>query len=281
MDIYQQVTDSIVSAIENGVGDFKMPWHRGGGEIPLNIISGNNYQGINILTLWVEGQARGFGSSTWGTYRQWAEAGCQVRKGEKASTIMFYKQFTEEAKEGEDGEEKTRRIMRSYAVFNGDQVEGYSDPELLEVSEMERLEHVELAIKATGANIKSGGTKACYIPSTDTVLMPDERKFFGDDNKRTEAYYSVLWHEIGHWSGHKSRLDREMTNKFGDDKYAMEELIAELTSAYCCAQLSISPSPREDHAQYIASWLDVLKKDKKAIFYASARAQEAVNYLLH
>lgn len=279
MDIYQQVTDSIISAIEKGVGDCKMPWHRGGGEIPINIISGNSYQGVNILALWVAGQARGFGSSTWGTYRQWAEAGCQVRKGEKSSSIMFYKQLTEKAEEAE-GEEKTRRIMRSYAVFNGDQVEGYSDPEIADVPELERLAHVELAIKKTGANIIEGGSRACYRPSTDTVHMPDERKFFGEDVKRAEAYYSVLWHEIGHWSGSKDRCDRDLSGRFGDAKYAMEELIAELTSAYCCAQLSISPTPREDHAQYIANWLEVLKKDKKAIFYASARAQEAVNFLL-
>lgn len=279
MDIYQEVTDAIVSAIEKGVADFKMPWHRGGGEMPVNIISGNDYRGINIVNLWTIGTERGFSSSTWGTYRQWQEAGCQVRKGEKASSIIFYKQFTEEDKEAE-GEEKTRRIMRSYAVFNGDQVDGFVNPEVADVPELERLEHVDLAVKKTGANIKAGGTKACYIPSTDTILMPDERKFFGENNQRTEAYYSTLWHELGHWSGNKSRLNRDLTGKYGDESYAMEELIAELTSAYCCAQLSISPTPREDHAQYIANWLQVLKKDKKAIFYASARAQEAVNYLL-
>ena len=277
MDIYQQVTDTIVAAIEKGVGDFKMPWHRGGGEMPLNIITGNNYQGINILSLWVAAQAHGFTSSTWGTYKQWAEAGCQVNKGQKATPIIFFKQVTEE---DDEGCEKTRLIIRSYSVFSGDQVDGYTDPELVEVPEMERLEHVELAVKKTGATIKVGGSKAFYGPASDTVHMPDDRRFIGDNDQRTEAYYSVLWHELGHWSGHKTRLNRELPDKFGDEKYAMEELIAELTSAYCCAELKISPQPREDHAQYIASWLKVLKEDKKAIFYASARAQEAVNFLL-
>lgn len=274
MDIYQQVTDTIVAAIENGVDDFKMPWHRGS-EMPVNIISGNTYQGINILNLWALGQSHSYTSSTWGTYKQWKEIGCQVKKGEKACPIIFYKQI-----EDKEDEDKTIRIVRSYAVFNGDQVEGFTEPEIDDVPEMERLEHVELAVKATGARIKPGGTKACYIPSTDTVLMPDDKRFLGDDSKRTEAYYSVLWHELGHWSGHKSRLDRDLTGRFGDEKYAMEELIAELTAAYCCAQLKISPTPREDHAQYMAGWLKVLKKDKKAVFYASARAQEAVNFLL-
>jgi len=276
-DIYQQITDTIVSAIEKGVGDFIMPWHRGGGEIPININSGNEYQGINILNLWVTEQTRGFNSSTWGTYRQWKEKECQVRKGEKSSPIIFYKQLMYEDEQGED---QSRRLLKSYSVFNSDQVDGYTPPETETIEPLQRLEHVDKAIQSTGATVLEGGDKAYYKPSTDTVHMPDSTRFIGDNACRTESYYAVLWHELGHWSGKTGRCSRDLSGRFGDEKYAMEELVAELSSAYCCAKLGISTEPRADHACYIANWLEVLKQDKKAVFYASARAQEAATYLL-
>lgn len=274
MDLYQQVTNRIVEAMEQSDGSVQMPWHRGSAQLfPHNIHTGNNYQGINVLNLWIIADGCGYSSGTWGTYRQWKAEGCQVRKGEKASPIIFYKEIEVET---EDGEKEMRRIMRSYSVFNGDQVEGYQPPEIPDHGPIERQQRAEAAIHATGARIVHGGGKACYNLRTDTIHMPDEGRFHGED--RSEAYYSVLWHELTHWSG--PRVGRDLRNRFGTEAYAMEELVAELGAAYCCAKLGISAEPREDHAHYVANWLTALKNDKKAIFAAAARAQEAVDFLL-
>lgn len=273
MDLYQQVTDRLVEAIEQSDGKVHLPWHRGSANIfPTNIDTGNGYQGINVLNLWLIAQGRGFSSGTWGTYKQWAGKGCQVRKGEKASHIVFFKEIEVE----NEGEKEKRRMLRGYAVFNGDQVDGWEPPDVPDHGPIERLEAAEKAVQATKAQIIHGGAQAFYRRSDDTVHMPDEGRFHAEN--RTEAYYSVLWHELTHWTA--PRLQRELGKRFGDEAYAMEELVAELGAAYCCAKLGISTEPREDHAHYIANWLTVFKKDKKAIFQAAARAQEAVDYLL-
>ena len=277
MDVYQRVADTIVSAIENNPGDVQLPWHRAGANgIPLNIKSGNHYQGINILNLWVEAQVKHYTSAEWGTYKQWQERGCQVKKGERSSIIVFYKKIEFE---DDEGEKQERPMIRASFGFNADQVDGYERPEL-EGDPIDRIEKADQYVKATCAQIVPGGAVACYRPSTDIVHMPDEERFFDTEtSSRTEGYYSTLFHELTHWTGVKDRLNRDMGNRFGDDAYAMEELVAELGSAFQCAKLGITPEPRLDHAQYIKHWLDVMKKDKKAVFTAAAKAQQAVQYL--
>jgi antirestriction protein ArdC len=275
-DLYTEVTDTIVAALETASSDCVMPWDRSGASsMPVNIETGNAYQGINTLNLWCVAMNRGYRTTVWGTYQQWQHSGCQVRKGEKASQIIFYKEVK---KEGDDGEEK-RRVLRGYSVFNAEQVEGFTVPEK-NGDPIERLEHVETVIRATGADIRIGGAVAAYHRGHDHILMPDEERFYGQGTVRRENWYSVLWHELGHFTGHPSRLNREMGKRFGDDAYAMEELVAELTAAFCCADLGITKHVREDHASYLKNWLTVLKGDKKAVFYAAARAQEAVQWLL-
>ena len=278
-DVYADITAKLVTLLESNPGDPIMPWHRGGGGgMPSNIASGREYQGINILNLWVTGQLVGYSSQMWGTYRQWREAGCQVRRGEKSTPIVFYKQYEAE---GEDGTPETRRAIRAYAVFNAAQVDGYTEPSIDELPPLERLDAVEHAVRATGARIIEGGTQAFYHGERDEIRMPDGGRFFDTPTgTRTENYYAVLMHELTHWTGHPTRCARDLRNRFGSEAYAVEELVAELGAAFLCARLAISPVVREDHARYLANWLQVLKNDKKAIFNAAARAQEAVDYIL-
>ncbi|MBT9293097.1 ArdC family protein [Prosthecodimorpha staleyi] len=282
-DIHQAVTDRIVAAIEAGAGSWQMPWHRGaGGRRPVNIASGNAYQGVNILALWVEAQFFGYGSNVWGTYKQWAEAGCQVRKGAKAAHVVFYKQIavaTEDTDSGED-ETETRLFARASPVFNAGQVEGYAPPVPPVVGSAEILAGIEAFVAGTGAAIEHGGSVACYIPSRDLVRMPPRETFFATPTSTaTEAYYSTELHELVHWTGPKSRCDRDLAGRFRSEAYAMEELVAELGAAFLSADLGITAEPRADHAQYLAHWLTVLKADKKAIFTAASAASRAVQFL--
>jgi len=278
-DIYADITNRIVAAIESSPGDPIMPWHRGGAtEVPTNIETGREYQGVNILNLWVIGQLTGYTASVWGTYRQWQNAGCQVRKGEKASPIVFYKTYEQE---GDDGDIETRRAIRSYSVFNADQVDGYTSPEIEMSAPLDRLEGADRALRATGATIVEAGARAFYQPSTDTIHMPDGARFIDTmHGTRTENFYAILLHELTHWTGHPDRCNRELGSRFGSEAYAMEELVAELGAAFLCARLDITPVVRDDHAQYLANWLEVLKNDKRAIFAAAAKAQVAVDFIL-
>lgn len=278
-DIHAEVTNALVAAIEANPGDPVMPWHRGGAsEVPANVDTGNEYQGINILNLWVTGQVAGHTSNVWGSYKQWRKLGAQVRKGEHSTPIVFYRQVT---REDEDGEDESYRLLKWYSVFNADQVDGWSPPAPPDGPSMPQFETVEAAVAATGAVISEGGDRAYYQPSTDRIQMPDRHRFFDtEQGSRSENFYAVLLHELTHWTGHPTRCDRDLKNRFGSEAYAMEELVAELGAAFLCARLGISPAPREDHARYLANWLAVLKDDKKAIFTAAAKAQIAADFIL-
>jgi len=174
-------------------------------------------------------------------------------------------------------------LIRSASVFNLKQVTGYQAEEETDqpLSDLtEKLNHVDKFITNTKANIVSGGTRACYAPSKDLISIPHRELFKGTSTSSpSEAYYSTLLHELTHWSGHKERANRDLSGRFGSESYAMEELVAELGAAFLCAELNISPVPRQDHADYLVNWLKVLKQDDKAIFWASARAAEASAYL--
>lgn len=276
MDIYQHVTDTIIKAIEANPGSFQMPWHRGGASgTPENALTRNTYQGVNIVTLWIMGMQ--YEHPTWATYRQWLELGCQVRKGEKGSTIIYYSTF-----EREEGDE-TKRVpfIKQSSVFNASQVDGYDAPVRAKLPALERLEAVDRFVGHTGARIVESGSVACYIPTEDVIRMPDGNRFFDTlTSTRAESYYSTLCHELTHWTMHPTRLKRDMSGRFGSESYAMEELIAELGSAFLCARLHITPEVRQDHSQYVAHWLRALKNDKRAIFTASAQAQLAADFLL-
>ena len=281
IDLYQSVTNHIISAIENLSEDDQliMPWHRSGlSELPTNVASNNHYNGINILSLWVAAIERGFASNIWGTYRQWKKAGAQVLKGEKSTLVIFYKEYLAE---DESGEEQVQRFARASWAFNVAQVEGFEIPVPDETGDpIDRIRAVDTYVANTGAEIIHGGDMACYRPPTDAISMPDDRAFFDTDTgTRTENYCAILLHELTHWTKGKSRCNRDMAKRFGDDVYAMEELVAELGAAFQCADLGISSEPRADHAQYLAHWMSVIKADKKAIFTAAAKASEAVQFI--
>lgn len=284
-DVHQQVTDSIVEAIEAGAGDWQMPWHRSGEGLnrPVNIESRNPYRGINILNLWIAAQSQGFGYSVWGTYRQWQNRGCQVRKGEKGSLVVFYKKLEFEAEDPETGETETeeRLMARASTVFNADQVDGYESEPLPEPADpAQTIAEAEAFVQATGAEIRHGGQRAFYNRTGDFIQIPERERFIGTETSTsTEAYYGVLLHELTHWTGHENRCARQFGKRFGDDAYAMEELVAELGSAFLSADLGIAQAPRADHAAYLDNWLRVLKADKKAIFTAASQASKAAEYL--
>ncbi len=285
LDIYQSITNQIIAAIEAGTGEVKMPWHRSGfnQSRPVNISSSKPYQGINILSLWAAAMSGGYHHGLWGTYRQWQEAGAQVRKGEKSSFIIFYKQFENDETENSENQSERRLFMaRASHVFNVAQVDGYELPDQPELTEnlVTCIASVEEFISKTGAIITEGGEQACYNPASDQISMPDQYRFFDTDTgSATEHYHSVLLHELTHWTGAKHRLDRTFGKRFGDHAYAIEELTAELGAAFLCADLGISASPREDHASYINNWLSAMKADAKAVFAAASAASKAVEYL--
>jgi len=281
-DIHASITQAIVQAIENGIGEHRLPWARTGTPSvrPRNAVTKQAYRGINVLSLWLSAEQYGFTHGLWASYRQWLDAGAQVRKGEKGTLVVFYKDFTVDPNPDQADDDGSRRVARASWVFNASQVDGYTLPGIPDLPPIEREAAAEAFIGSTGADIRHGGDMAYYRPSTDHIQMPDERLFTGSKlSSRTEDYYSVLGHELTHWAGAEKRLNRLMRARFGDEAYAMEELVAELGAAFLCADLGITHTPRADHASYIAHWLKVLKDDKRAIFTAAAKASEAVAYL--
>lgn len=279
-DIYQRITNKIVEAIEAGAPSYKMPWRTSGNiaHSPINAVSKRAYRGINILALWALSQERGYNSGTWATYKQWQELGAQVRKGEKSANVVFWKFIDEESNASESVETSSRAgrmpLARDYWVFNADQVDGYAAPEQVKSTIPERIKSVEAFFKTVGIIPQPGGNRAYYSVDSDSVHMPAFEAF-----KEPLFYYAVLSHETTHWTGPKHRLNRDLSGRFGSNSYAMEELIAELGSAFLCANLGLPTDPRIDHAPYISSWLSVLKIEKRAIFAAAAKAQEAVDWL--
>lgn len=282
-DIHQHITDAIVSAIEAGTVDFRLPWHRPGNTMrPVNILSKKTYNGINVLALWAYAETAGYESGLWGTYRQWAETGAQVRKGAKAAFVVFYKKLeTDLDSEQPDAEPTGRLIARATPVFAAEQVEGYATP-IVEATAatVSPIDRAETFVAATKAYILHGGSRAFYRPSTDAIHLPDPEAFVGTSTSTpTEAYYATLLHELTHWTSADNRCRRQLGARFGDHAYAVEELIAELGAAFLCADLGIADQPRPDHAQYLATWLKVLKSDKRAIFAAASKASEATSFL--
>ena len=281
-DIYQRITDRIAAAIEAGAGKWQMPWHPGADGaalvLPVNAATGKPYRGVNTIVLWAAAQAEGYPSAVWATYKQWAELGAQVRKGERASPVVFWKiNDKDEQEDAENGAEDSRRprvFARGYSVFNVAQVDGYAAPALPVLPEAERIGHAETFFAAIGADVRHGGNRACYVPSLDQVRMPPFEAF-----RDPVAYYATLAHEATHWTGHASRCARDLRGRFGEEAYAAEELIAELGAAFLCADLALAPEPRPDHAAYVASWLKVLRGDKRAIFSAAAKAQAAADWM--
>jgi antirestriction protein ArdC len=278
-ELFEQITRNITAAIEAGAGEYRMPWHRWGESLssPTNFATRKPYRGINILILWAAAEARGYSSGQWATYRQWAAMGAQVRKGERATTIVLWKRNVGSGSQEQEGEEQSyvpRVLARAYSVFNVDQVDGAAvirERPLL----ADRLVEADEFFTAIGATVRHGGDKACYVPAADEIWMPRFEQF-----SESGSYYSVFAHEHVHWTGAAKRLNRNLSDRFGTDAYAIEELIAELGAAFLAGHLELSVEPRPDHAAYIQAWLRVLRGDPRAIITASAKAQQAADYLV-
>jgi antirestriction protein ArdC len=281
-DVYERVTSQIINAIEQGVSNWRMPWHTSGkfAFSPINVASKKPYRGINTVCLWAAAQAKGYERGEWATYQQWQERGGQVRKGEKATTVVFWKFAHSSAETQEDGEEHTvssSRLLftRGYSVFNAAQVDGYTPKSDPDTPIEQRIESAEQFFGRINARVTHQGNRAFYSPDSDSITLPPFAAFFTPLD-----YYGTRAHETGHWTAKADRCNRELGKRFGDNAYSIEELIAELTAAFVCGHLGLSSEPRPDHAQYIASWLKVLKADKRAIFTAASKAQQAADYMI-
>ncbi len=274
-DLYERVTNRIVAAIEAGVKKGgRMPWHITDAACfsPVNVVSRKHYRGMNMLNLWVTAEYLGYDSGLWGTYQQWSNLGAQVRKGEKSSIAIFWSSINKKPDEPDD--KKRRFFAKAYSVFNAAQVDNYTPPATPQLSETERRQNAEEFFGNIGIDVRHGGSEAFYRVKDDFIQMPPFKSF-----REGVGYYSTLAHETTHWTGAKSRLARDLTGRFRSEAYAAEELIAELGAAFCCASLGLSVKPREDHARYIATWLKILRDDKKAIFTAASQAQQAVDFM--
>lgn len=279
MDVYQVITDKILTSLESGVKPWSCPWASvgSGNQFPLRSC-GTPYRGINVWMLWAEQAQKGYASNYWMTYKKALEFGGQVRKGEKGTMAVFASKF--DKKETVNGSEVTKAIpfLKAYSVFNADQIdnlpERFHPAAPAPVAKITLLASAEAFFAATGASISHGGDRAFYRPATDSIVLPLPETF-----KDAEGYAATKAHELVHWTGHKSRLDRDLNNQFGNDGYAREELVAELGSAYLCAILGISNEPREDHASYLDSWIKAMKSDKRCIVQAASKAQAACDYL--
>lgn len=284
-DVYTRVTDKIIADLERGERPWMKPWNaeHAAGKItrPLRF-NGLPYSGINILMLWAEAMEKGYTAPIWMTFKQAQELGGHVRKGEHGSLVVYANKITKTEHDEETGEDVEHAIpfMKGYTVFNVEQIDDlpahyYAKAQAPQLEAAQRLDPIEQFFAATGADIRHGGNEASYSILTDIVKMPPF-EFFQDP----ESYYATLAHECTHWTRHPSRLNRDFgRKKWGDEGYAMEELVAELGSAFLCADLGLAPEVRDDHAPYIASWLKVMKQDKRAIFSAAAHAQKAAEFL--
>ncbi len=280
-DLYRTVTDKIVAAIEAGAGDFIMPWHVSAATgRPTNALTCHGYRGVNVVALWAEAVRSGFGSGWWASYRQWERLGAQVRRGERGTVIVFYSRLNTAPTDELDESDLYRLVARASRVFNADQVDGWEEPMATAAPLVKALAEAEAFVAATKAVVVHGGSKACYRREYDRIELPARDRFCGSPtSSSSEAYYGTLLHELTHWSGAPHRLNRTFGNRFGDNDYAVEELVAELGAAFLCADLGIANEPRPDHAAYVASWLKILNDDRRAIFTAAARANDAAVYL--
>ena len=275
-----RITAAIIEKLEAGTKPWVRPWRGASLSRPLRSC-GTPYKGMNVFWLWMVAEAAGFSSPYWMTYRQCSKLGGQVRKGEKSTIAIFYKSYTKGV-EGDDGDEarKTRRILKAYAIFNADQCDGLPEryhpgPASEPVEPEGREDALDRFFAAIGANLRHQGSNAYYEPVADRITMPPATLFDGYDH-----YYATLAHEHSHWTGHGSRLGRDLKNRFGSRAYAAEELVAELSSAILGAELGLPVAHLDSHASYIGHWLELLKSDDRAMLTAAARAEEAASLLM-
>ncbi|MCK1493502.1 DUF1738 domain-containing protein [Bradyrhizobium sp. 180] len=282
--LYDEITNKIIAELEAGGVPWVQPWGSAAAKaqlaLPKSAATGRHYSGINILILWAAATERAFTGQSWLTFRQALLLGGHVRKGERGTTIVYADRFVpadEKRRASENGEEaQAIAFLKRFTVFNSDQCEGLPSeitttappppPGLIEP-------RVEKLIKATSIDFRIGGNRAFYVPAEDYVQVPPPQAYFEPIN-----WHRTALHELAHASGHPSRLNRDLSGGYGTRKYAFEELVAEISSAFSCASLGIVPTVR--HADYISSWLEVLREDNRAIVRAASQASKVADYLL-
>ncbi len=280
-DIQQQVTDTIVKQLEEGTIPWQQSWVNKHSplRLPKNAVTGKTYRGSNILLLWCAANEKQYTSHEWASFKQWQSKQESIRKGEKGSFIIFTDSFEKEV----EGEIKKIPFLKYSLVFNKSQLVNYEAPkDILETEKplAERIGVIDDFIGNTFAEIEHREGGACYVPSLDKLFMPPLNSFIDTNNcTASENYYSVLFHEMTHWTGHAKRLDRNHKGRYGDSDYAHEELIAEIGAAFLGAEFGITSPEKKDHANYIASWLKVLKNNKQFIITAARESSKAVSFM--
>lgn len=288
VDVYQTVTDRIVGMLESGTVPWRKPWSDTAGGFPLSMSSRKPYRGVNVLLLLMTAMAQGYSSQWWGTYKQIAARGGQVRKGEKGTQVILWKPLIVDDRD-KPGKTKQIFILRTFTVFNAEQTD---DPTVLGLPVVEKrdpvavMEECEQAVKAylnggKGPDLKTSDTGAWYSPHSDVVNMPTRESFHG-----SAQYYATLFHELTHSTGHETRLKREGVSnlpsghKFGDELYSKEELVAEMGASFLAGLTGIATTTLPNSAAYIQSWISVLKGDKQLLVNAASQAQKAVDLIL-
>lgn len=271
--IYERVTDQILSALSRGVVPWRKPW-KGREFLPCNAASKRIYAGVNLFTLGVAP----FSDHRWLTVRQANELGGHVRKGERGSLVVFWKILSGSA--DDEGSKRTIPLLRHFIVFNVEQIEGASIEPLAQAQPVARIETAEAVVESMPSppRLAVHSTSAFYRTADDLVAMPRIESF-----QSADSYYATLFHELSHATGHPSRLNRPgvaQTTHFGSEDYSREELVAELASAFVCAEIGLDNSLIADSASYISGWLDALKRDPKAIVLASSQARRAADFIL-
>ena len=282
-EIYQAVTDKIIRAIEAGTPPWRQPWIARDCGLPRNAATGRGYNGVNVWLLMLTAQAHGYDSGLWATFNQWKGLDAYVCKGEKATKIIFFNVIRETVTNRNTGEEEEQRrfFLREYSVFNACQCGGTGVERLrrpaLPAKPFINFAPADEVIAATEADIRHGGNWAYFNIDGDFIQLPEKAAFASESD-----YYSTALHELAHWSGHATRLNRlNKLARFGDQSYSMEELVAELAAAYMTAALNIPNTAAEKQsASYLAHWLSVLRADRTAIFTASSQAAKASDFVL-
>ncbi|HDX9007405.1 TPA: DUF1738 domain-containing protein [Aeromonas dhakensis] len=269
-DLYAVVTDTIIKQMEAGLEESGPLWVNQCSSMPTNFSTGVPYKGINVLLLWAAAYEHGYTSPYWLTFKQLVALGGNV-KGQKSVTCIRY-QIAE--RKNDQGEIEKYPMVKPFHVFNLDQIEGITAPAVANPGTTGMIEACERIFTLSGAVIHEEGDKACYMPHRDEIYLPTRQQFF-----ELERFYSVGFHELTHWTAHKSRLDRDLSGRFGDEAYAFEELVAELGACFLSSDAGFFYRGVPHHASYIQSWLRVLKSDKKAIFSAASQAQKAYDYI--
>lgn len=277
--LYETITTELLTELKRGVAPWVKPWTEGGGSVPLlpyNALTGKRYHGVNVLILWHAALMKGYRSPAWIGYHQALELGGHVKKDEKGTVIVYGSTFVPKEERGKPEEEQNHvPFLKRRFVFNIEQTaelpERLTRPSIPK-SLPDALALVEAFLRAIGAKVLHGGNQAFYSPRFDLITLPEPERF-----ESAAHYYATSLHEHAHWSGHKSRLNRDLSGRFGTESYAAEELVAELAAAFLAARLAIPGRLR--HAEYLGHWIALLAGDSRALFTAASKATGAARFL--